>query len=31
MEKQLGLKVRSAEVSIDVLIIDKAEEMPTAN
>jgi len=31
MEKQLGLKVRSAEVSIDVLIIDKAEEMPRAS
>jgi hypothetical protein len=31
MEKQLGLKGRSAEVSIDVLIIDKAEEMPRAS
>jgi uncharacterized protein (TIGR03435 family) len=29
MEKQLGLKVRLADVSIDVLIIDSAKEMPT--
>jgi len=28
---QLGLKVRAAKVSIDVLIIDSAKEMPTAN
>jgi uncharacterized protein (TIGR03435 family) len=31
MEKQLGLKVRPADVSIDVLVIDSAKETPTAN
>jgi uncharacterized protein (TIGR03435 family) len=31
MEKQLGLKVRSADVSIGVLIIDSAREMPAEN
>jgi uncharacterized protein (TIGR03435 family) len=31
MEKQLGLKVRSADVSIDVLVIDSAKEMPAEN
>jgi uncharacterized protein (TIGR03435 family) len=31
MEKQLGLKVRPAEVSIDVIVIDSARELPEAN
>lgn len=31
LEKQLGLKARPAEVSIDVLVIDRAKEMPTGN
>jgi len=31
MEKQLGLKVQFAWVSTDVVVIDKAKEMPTEN
>jgi uncharacterized protein (TIGR03435 family) len=31
MEKQLGLKVRSADVTIDVLVIDSAKEKPAEN
>jgi uncharacterized protein (TIGR03435 family) len=31
MEKQLGLKVRAADVSIDVVVIESAKEIPTDN